>query len=661
MTHSDTSASLSRRAVLAATASTAATAGCVGHLQTIGDDSDRSQLSLEIKALPVDSDPHGIWIAQELRSNLEAVGIDVRLRLVSTDQFTEQVLLSQNFDIYVGQAPFSLPPDPDSLSPLFGSDYSAAVGWQNPFGFSDSTCDDLLAAQRSETGSERQATVTALQENLAETLPLSPLVSPTRLTGVRTDRFTGWDPDDRDPARGGPTRPHNLLLLDRADDAPDDATTLRLATANDRLTSNRNPIAAAYRQEGTLLDLVYDSIALQDGSEYMPWLARELTWVDDGGPPEVVVELREDLTWHDGEQLSAFDVVFTYEFLQDTSLGAARQPIPAERCGGLASLVEDVTIENARRLRLTFGDTTRSVAQRALTVPILPREIWSDRTGVVRGSTRRGRTTRAHTTANSAAIGSGPLQFETAGDSSIEFSVFDDHFLWSSAATGGAGGTNETGAGSDTSEAESENESWFWIFDREADDTDDTPATNGTTSHSEPDTPIAADSTQLPAPYAGRPPFETVTMEVVSTSAVVGLVEGNNADATVGPVDLGVTRVAENRSDIELVESQPHSFYHLGFNTRREPLGNPNVRQFIAGLLDKPSLVEGGFGGYGTPAASPLAGTDWLADSLAWDADTDTDPATPFRGTDGELSVETARDRLRDLGYRYTSDDELVS
>ena len=649
MTYSDTSPSLSRRAVLAgAAASTAASAGCVGQFRTVGNDSERSQLSLEIKALPVDSDPYGIWIAQRLRSNLEAVGIDIRLRLVSTGQFTEQILLNHDFDIYVGQAPFDLPPDPDALRPLFESRHAGDVGWQNPFGFINSTCDDLLADQRADSGAKRRQAVDELQTELARHQPMSPLVVPGRLTGVRTDRFTGWDPDDRDPARGGPTRPHNLLLLDPVEGAP---TTLRLATANDRLTSNRNPISAAYRQDESLLDLVYDSIALRHGSEYIPWIARELTWIDGDGPPEVVIELREELAWHDGEPLSAFDVDFTYTFLQDTSLGAARQPIPAERFGGPVSLVEEVTIENAGRLRLTFTETSRSAAQRALTVPILPLHIWGDRDQVINGSNRPGRTTLALTSTNSAAIGSGPLQFETAGDSSVEFSVFEQHFLWPPVTSGGSDG-NETA---------SENASWFDDLFDDLDGDSDERVTNDTASRPEQDALTATDSVHGPEPYAGRPPFGTVTVEVVSTTAVVGLVEGGNADATVGPVATGVTTVAENSSDIERIESQPNAFYHLGFNTRREPLGNPDVRQFIAQLLDKSRLVEEGFGGYGTPAASPLVGTDWLAESLEWDAETDTDPVVPFLGTDGELSVEDARERLRELGYQYNSDNELVS
>jgi peptide/nickel transport system substrate-binding protein len=147
----------------------------------------------------------------------------------------------------------------------------------------------------------------------------------------------------------------------------------------------------------------------------------------------------------------------------------------------------------------------------------------------------------------------------------------------------------------------------------------------------------------------------------VSTTAVVGLLASGSVDATLGPVSPQIASIADNSSDIELIENRSNAFYHLGFNTRREPLRDPDVRQLVAQLVDKSTLAQENFDGYASPAASPLAGTDWLADSLQWDEDTDTDPTVPFLGTDGELSVEDVRDRFRSLGYEYNSDTELIS
>ena len=112
---------------------------------------------------------------------------------------------------------------------------------------------------------------------------------------------------------------------------------------------------------------------------------------------------------------------------------------------------------------------------------------------------------------------------------------------------------------------------------------------------------------------------------------------------------------------MELIEHRSNAFYHLGFNTRRQPLRNPNVRRLIARVVDKPTLVEEYFDGHGVPVASLLAETDWTADALRWDAETNVEPEVPFIGADGELDVERARERFRTVGYEYTDSNELIT
>ena len=589
-------------------------------------------------------------IARHLRSNLQAAGIDAQLRFIDVTRLSRQVLLNHDFDIYIGQFPYARPPDPDALYPMFRSTFAAELGWQNPFGFTHLTCDDFLDAQRLSGGEQRQQEVDDLQQLLARTQPFVPLVFPDVQTGVRTDRFTNWNPDGRDPARGGPTQPHNLLQLERVDGEPG---ALRLAVGNERITSNRNPISAAYQQQASLLDLVYDSITLDTGSEHIPWIARDMTWIDDEGPLQVEIRLRDGLQWHDGEQLSAYDVGFTYEFLRDTSLGNAIRPIPSERFRGRISLVADVTVQNSRELSLTFTDTTQPVAQRALTVPVLPAHIWRDRTTVRRPSNRAGQTTTALTSNNTATIGSGPLQFEEANGDIVEFSRFDPHFLWPSLPAPPTDGGNETRTGNRSNGL---NESGFSQNRTEGSTDNSSPTANETA-------PTVGEPLEPPLEeFSGVPAFETVTVQAVGSDATaVELLTSGDVDATVARLSPEVVTSIEDNQETERIEHRSNAFYHLGFNTRRQPLRNPNVRRLIAQLVDKSWLVETGFGGNGVPAASPLAETEWLADSLQWDAETGVDPEVPYMGTDGELDVEAVRSRFRDIGYQYNNDNELIS
>jgi len=648
-----TSPSLSRRSLLAgATASLAATAGCVSRFQRVIGDANGTQLTLDIMTLPAELDPFGVRIANTLRTNLEAVGIDTTLTLANARNLSDAVLLRHDFDIYVGQLPYVRPPDPDALYPLFRSTFDTEVGWQNPFGFTHLGCDDLIDSQRTASGETRTRAVEDLQALLARTQPVCPLVAPDLLTGVRTDSFEAdsWN-------RDAPTRPHNLLKLSPTGDVPG---TLGLAVVDDDINANRNPISARYRQDDSLVDLLYDSLALEDDGEYIPWAAREFSWDDSGDRPEVTVRLRDGLRWHDDDQydddrmLTAFDVAFSYEFLRDTSLGSAVRPIPAERYRGQVSLVEDIQVKNSRELRLSFTETTRTVAERALTVPILPARIWRHRTQLERSTSQPGQTTTALLTSNPEAIGSGPIQFEEEDDGVVEFSLFEEHFLWRSLTppadrdeeADDTGATNETSTGEATTTEpttdESDHNTSTAVLDETGDSTD-------------------TEQFAPPPDGYGEPPFEQITVETVSSYNIAAeLLIANEVDATIARIPPSVADPIVSADDLDLIEHQSNAFYHLGFNTRRQPLRNPNVRRLIARLVDEPTLVEDVFDGYGVPVASLLAETEWVTNALEW-PETDIDPEVPFIGADGELDVERASERFRTIGYEYTDDNELIT
>lgn len=102
-------------------------------------------------------------------------------------------------------------------------------------------------------------------------------------------------------------------------------------------------------------------------------------------------------------------------------------------------------------------------------------------------------------------------------------------------------------------------------------------------------------------------------------------------------------------------------FYHIGYNTRRAPLSNPRFRRVLASLIDKQTLVDVAFDGYAEPAASPLAATpEWVPSDLRWE-DRETDPVHPFVGESGSLDSETARNRLREVGYRFDEEGRLLA
>jgi len=353
------------------------------------------------------------------------VGIDARISTLGHTDLRRKVLINHNFDVYVGQFQEAEPFDPDAMYAFTHSQFVAESGWQNPFGFTDiNGVDELLATQRRADGDERREAVAELQRTLGELQPFTVVAFPDPLIAVREDRFENWtnhqplsvggllglersaaadgDADGsgteagEEPPAATATRPpvatkppvametaggnettdglidNNPLTDD--DDGADDAATLRLVTTDERITQNWNPIAAEYRRYGTFTSLLYDRLVLVDDGEVIPWLAADWEQVDDSG---IEVSLRE-ADWHDGEPVTAEDVAFTYEFLQDTSMGTTESPVPTPTFRGRVSAVETATAIDEMTVRLTLDDVNDAVGVRALQVPILPKHVWGN-------------------------------------------------------------------------------------------------------------------------------------------------------------------------------------------------------------------------------------------------------------------------------------------
>ncbi|QLG29265.1 ABC transporter substrate-binding protein [Halorarum halophilum] len=667
-------------AALGATAGTALTGGCLDQLRSVASRNTSQRVSLDIKAPPADEDPMAIAIARTLAENLHAVGIASQVTPVAIEELYRQVLINNDFDVYVGRYPTTSVIGPDEFYPLLHSRFTGEAGWQNPFGCTDLTIDELLDRQRTTTGEERNAAVTDLQGAIDDVRPFSVLAFPDDLSAVREGRYEGWI----GTAEGFDT-PLGLLGLDKVTTTVDASEgdeaaapdRLRLATTDVRVTENRNPVAVEFRNTGAFTGLVYDSLARQFTDEIRPWLATSWEWPGEdetegrrtvrtdgtesgGGTPgngtaagtpgnetaatpastgtptgtgvaeptagngtetgterteeadgtvtieagegelSAIVRLREGLTWHDGEPLTAADVAFTYEFLTDTSMGELESPVPAPRFRGQSSLVTSARAIDDRTLALRFNTTNRRVAAGALTVPILPEHVWTERTGKVDvpGLGTEG-VTEALVWANPEPVGSGPLEFEraTAGES-VLFSRFEEHFLAS----------------------------------------DEPPE-------------------GLPERLHGKPAFDELFVQAApSDSTAVELATAGDVDATISQLNPSTVPRIGRTNELRLVSSRSWSFYHLGFNMRRSPLSNPHFRGAISRLLDAERVANEQFGGYARPAATPLAGSKWEAPELRWDQETRNER---FHGRNGELDVERARTAFREAGYRYDEEGRL--
>ena len=121
------------------------------------------------------------------------------------------------------------------------------------------------------------------------------------------------------------------------------------------------PVTARSRAERTLVGLVFSGLVrLGPGTTYQPDLAS--SWSSDETGKTWTFTIRDDAVWHDGEPVTADDVVYTVEALKSP-----------EAAGAGAAAWADVTVEaiDERTVRLTLGTPIGGVLA-AATQPLLP-------------------------------------------------------------------------------------------------------------------------------------------------------------------------------------------------------------------------------------------------------------------------------------------------
>ncbi|MCH7660452.1 MAG: ABC transporter substrate-binding protein [Euryarchaeota archaeon] len=580
---------LTRRTLLTGTAGVfAGSAGCLSRFQASVDRETPEQVTVSIATLPADENSVPVRIANHLAETLGVAGIDAGVQPVTAENLWRSLLLNQDFDLYIGQHPGYT--DPDYLYGLLHSRFSEEPGWQNPFGYVNVPgMDDPLEAQRRARTADRADSLSEIVEAVREEVPFSVIAYPQEPRAVRTDRYSGWDYRSLESPVG------YLALDERSGEEHNgrDAETLTVGITDRRITHNLNPLAVEYRSRWIVTGLLYDSLGRRIDDEIEPWLARDWTW--DGN--RLQVELRDGLTWHDGETLTAADVAFTYRLLWDTTHTEGDPTVPAPCFRSRSTLVENVEVTGERTIELTT-ETDADHGLESAMVPVLPAHIWEERTDLTSiAGFDLDNATEALVDDNIEPVGSGPLRFDSVtADDRLELVRNDDHFL-------------------------------TWIGNND---------------------PLAA--------LAGGPPYERLVFIYSPSQAnVIEGVQAGDLDASAdGVVPTEIER-AEGASEVELEFEDVSAYYHLGFNTRNAPLSNPRFRSAVSRLLDREYLRTEVFDGYATPAFSPIAmggpEDEWEPNHrMGFIGESGT----------GAVDEETVHELFREAGYIYNESGELV-
>lgn len=370
------------------------------------------RMELSIATVPADDDHPLVTIANRLRDNLEAIGVNTSIDLVELSEFRLQVLFNHDFDIAVVRHPGIA--HPDNLYSLFHSKFAPERGWQNPYGLTNYEIDTLLDEQRQQSGSDRLHSIEQLLELLVQEQPVAPICFPAIRRFTRIDGF-------QPPLERPLTTSAEILAVSLSE--PTEGLTVAMRETSS--TVNLNPLSIEFRNRGFITGLLYDSLIRVNDGEVVPWLSSEITWDEN----RAQVSLRE-ATWHDETPVTTDDVAFTYRFFSDTTADETDARAPVPRFRGRSSLVETIDVIDTTTLEFTFG-AKQAVARRALTLPIIPRHIWNDRRdsasiGPISGSEM---VTEALVTDNFPPVGSGPYRYRASEELEyLELERVDAHF-----------------------------------------------------------------------------------------------------------------------------------------------------------------------------------------------------------------------------------------
>lgn len=154
-----------------------------------------------------------------------------------------------------------------------------------------------------------------------------------------------------------------------------------------------NPIVAKTEVDRDLVSLIYSGLFRPSGDILEPDLAKSLEISDDGKTYTVV--LKDEATFHDGNPVTAADVVFTVERIQNKGLPIKSPLAPSLGGVNVTSVDNNTVIFALDKPHANFTET--------LTFGILPKHIWEP-VGTVDFD---------QTNYNLEPIGSGPYKFES--------------------------------------------------------------------------------------------------------------------------------------------------------------------------------------------------------------------------------------------------------
>jgi peptide/nickel transport system substrate-binding protein len=338
---------------------------------TLGPDGKRidPQTGTTMRALVIiarTEHPHRIFAAEELAKQFDAIGIPYDLQEVPRSVANPIVFTEQNYDIYT--AGWGGGPDVDWLYDLF---YSTSPPSQNFQLFKNATVDAALDKLKYSSSPEDVSEgCQEAQQYLSEQVPFIPLYAKAYLSPYNARLKNVVDL----PWWSGVTNAFTFTF-------GTDKTTKYGEVLNVGWTSDPQQPSPMYEinwwWDTMLNNVIYDTPITLDPTTFaeLPWLAKSWTveeWTAPNGTPglKITFKLNDGIKWHDGQALTAEDLVFTWDY-------ALQQQNPVY-ISYLSSYVKGEAPD--KLTAIAYMNTTSYWALHwvGANIPIIPKHIWQN-------------------------------------------------------------------------------------------------------------------------------------------------------------------------------------------------------------------------------------------------------------------------------------------
>ena len=290
------------------------------------------------------------------------LGLDVTVGPIEFNTMVDRVFNDEDhdFDVYtIGWSGRAERLDPDMFTYSILHSSNAGPGGNNSSGFIHDEFDELAAAQRQEMDiDKRREMIFETQEILADEVPFVTTYIPTFVQAYNNERFTDI------PLMVGEGIFSEWLPY-YATPLTDDKV-MRVGATYDLNTLN--PLDASTAYEWRILRLIYDKLVrINLEGETTPAAASGWEVVDD---TTVDVFLREGMTFHDGQPVTAEDVKFSFDFQIEYNPGYFQ---------AFTDPIESIEVVDSSTVRFNLSEPYAPFVNNTLAqIPIIPMHYWEN-------------------------------------------------------------------------------------------------------------------------------------------------------------------------------------------------------------------------------------------------------------------------------------------